>query len=341
MTLHFRSYALTPVATNDGPFVDFAPYVASINDDGVVASQATLSDGHSGVFTSDGKSVTDIAVTASTACPARLFSSHPDINQAGKLAVYATLKSGDEAVLLLHPDGSMAATDARERFNGIGPLGPTMNEHDDVAVRGTSQDGRACICVRRGAQFRAIAKAGDRFCGFEGLPVINNAGHVVFRAILPDDQQGIFVQRDVQCASVAMTGSDFEEIARFPTMNDRGTVAFAARRTSGASGIFTVASGRLACVVDAEAGFESFRGVLINNAGPVAFYGTPAGGQLGIYSGTDPIRHRVLGLGHTLFGATVVDFALNPVSINELGQMAIRVALDDRRQFILRGDPVA
>ncbi|HJV68969.1 hypothetical protein, partial [Ideonella sp.] len=68
---------------------------------------------------------------------------------------------------------------------------------------------------------------------------------------------------------------------------------------------------------------------------------TPAGGRLGLYTGTDPIRHRLLGLGDTVFGATVVDFALNPVSINGLGQMAIRVALGDRRQFILRGDPVA
>jgi len=343
MTLHFRPYTLTRIATNEGRFVAFAPYVASINDDGVVAFQATLSDGHSGVFTSDGKSITDIAVTSSIACPARLFSSHPDINQAGKLAVYATLKSGDEAALLMHPDGSMAATDARGWFSGIGqlgPLGPTMNEHDDVAVRGTLHDGRACIGVRRGAGFHAIAEAGDRFCRFEGLPVVNNDGHVVFRADLPDDSRGIFVHRDGQCAAVAMTGKDFEELARFPIINDRGDVAFAARRTCGVWGIFTAASGRLTCVVDAEAGFESFRGVLINNAGPVAFYGTPAGGQLGIYTGPDPIRHRILGLGDTVFGATVVDFALNPVSINELGQMAIRIALDDRRQFILRADPV-
>ena len=341
MTLHFRPYTLTPIATNDGRFVDFAPYVASINDEGVVAFQATLSDGHSGVFTGDGKSITDIAVTASTACPVRLFSSHPDINQAGKLAVYGTLKSGDQAVLLMCPDGSISATDARDRFCGIGPLGPTMNERGDVAVRGTSQDGKACIAVRRGARFHAIAEAGDRFCGFEGLPVVNNDGHVVFRANLTDYSQGIFVHRDGQCAAVAMTGNDFEEIARFPIMNDHGAVAFAAKRASGAWGIFTADSGRLACMVDAEAGFESFRGVLINNAGPVAFYGTPAGGQLGIYSGADPTRHRVIGLGDTIFGATVVDFALNPVSINELGQMAIRIALDDRRQFILRGDPVA
>ena len=39
--------------------------------------------------------------------------------------------------------------------------------------------------------------------------------------------------------------------------------------------------------------------------------------------------------------ATVVDFALNPVSVNERGQMAIRVALADGRQFILRADPAA
>lgn len=354
MPLQFRTYTLTPIATNDGRFVDFAPYVASINDDGVVAFQATLREGHSGVFTSDGQSITDIAVTSSSTCPARLFSSHPDINQAGQLAVYATLKSGQEASLLTQPDGSITAIGGRDALSGIGPLGPTMNERGDVAVRGTSPDGRACIHVQCGAHFQAIAEAGDRFSSFEGLPVVNNDGHVVFRADLPNDQQGVFVHRDGQCAAVAMTGNGFEEIARFPIINDRGDVAFAARRTSGAWGIFMAASGAVSepvgpgraplgqptCVVDAEAGFESLRGVLINNAGPVAFYGTPAGGQLGIYTGTDPIRHRLLGLGDPLFGATVVDFALNPVSINEHGQLAIRVALDDQRQFILRGDRV-
>lgn len=345
MTLHFRPHgiphSLTPIATSDERFVDFAPYVASINDEGVVAFQATLSGGHSGIFTGDGQSVTDIAVTASTACPARLFSSHPDINRAGQLAIYATLKSGDAAVLLLHADGSMTPTDARDRFSGIGPLGPTMNERGDVAVRGTSPDGQACIRVRRGGRFHAVAEAGDRFCGFEGLPVVNNDGQVMFRANLPGDRQGVFVHRGDPCAAVATTGDDFAEIARFPMINDRGVVAFAARRPSGVSGIFTASSGRLACVVDSEAGFESFRGVLIDNAGPVAFLGTPAGGRLGIYTGTDPLRHRLLGLGDGLLGSTVVDFALNPVSINERGQMAIRVALDDGRQFILRSDPVA
>jgi hypothetical protein len=341
MTLTFRPYTLMPIATNDDRFTDFAPYVASINDDGVVAFQATLSGGHSGVFTGDGRSISEIAATTSAACPAQLFSSHPDINRAGMIAIYATLRSGTEAVLLLRADGSVATTDARDGFRGIGPLGPTMNEHDDVAIRGTAEGGQACIRVRRGDRFHAIAEAGDQFRAFEGLPVVSNDGQVVFRADLADGQQGIFVHRNGQCGAIVSTGSDFEEIARFPIMNDRGVVAFAGKRRSGAWGIFTAGPTGLACVVDAEAGFESFRGVLVNNTGPVAFYGVPAGGHLGIYTGPDPLRHRLLGLGDTLSDATVVDFALNPVSINEPGQLAIRVALDDGRRFILRADPAA
>jgi hypothetical protein len=340
MSLCFRPYTFTPIAANDGRFVDFAPYVASINDEGVVAFQATLSGGHSGIFTSDGRSIADVAATTSADCPARLFSSHPDINQAGRIAVYATLKSGEEAVLLMHPDGSLVAVDARSGLIGIGPLGPTMNEHDEVAFRGTSSGGRACIGVRRGARVDVIAEAGDPYGGFEGLPVVGNKGQVLFRVNLPGDRQGIFLHRDGRCAAIETTGDDVEEIARFPTMNDHGAVAFAAKRRSGAWGIFIAASGKAACVVDADAGFESLRGVLINNAGPIAFYGTPTGGQLGLYTGTDPLRHRIIGLGDALFGATVVDFALNPVSINEPGQLVIRVALDDGRQFILRADPV-
>ncbi len=38
-------------------------------------------------------------------------------------------------------------------------------------------------------------------------------------------------------------------------------------------------------------------------------------------------------------GSTVVDLALNPVSINAVGQLAIRVTLADGRQFVLRADP--
>jgi hypothetical protein len=340
MSTPFKPYTLTSIATNSGRFADFAPYVPSISDAGVVAFQAALADGHSGVFTGDGQSIVDVAVTASAACPAREFASHPDINRAGTLAVYAALKAGGEAVLLVQPDGRITpVVDGADGFCGIGPLGPTMNEDGDVAFRATLPDGRASVGLWRGGRLHAVADAGERFASFEGLPVVGQGGQVVFRAGLPGGQQGVFVHGPGRCDAVVVTGDELEEIGRFPAMDDHGVVAFAARRRRGGWGVFSASAGRLACLVGAEAGFEGFRGVLVNNAGPVVFYATPVGGQLGVYAGADPARHRVLGLGDSLFGAAVADFALNPVSVNAQGQLAIRVALADGRQFILRGDP--
>ncbi len=339
--MNFKPCVLTPIATNDGRFTDFAPYVPSISDNSVVAFQAALDGGHSGVFTGDGRAIREVAMTMSAGCPADCFMSHPDINRAGQVCVYATLRGGGGAVLRVQADGGVETLAAPALFSAIGPLGPTMNEQGAVAFRATTAEGRACVRVWRGSACDEIAEADDHWLGFDGLPVVSDAGQVVFRAALPGDRQGVFVaQRERRCDTVAVTGDEFEELGRFPVIDDHGVVAFTARRGGGGSGVFTVTAGRLACVVGGDAGFESFRGVLVNNAGLVAFYGTPAGGQLGIYTGPDPLRHRLLGLGDTLFGARVVDFALNPVSVNARGQLAVRVALDDQRQFILRADPV-
>ena len=45
--------------------------------------------------------------------------------------------------------------------------------------------------------------------------------------------------------------------------------------------------------------------------------------------------------GDALFGSTVADFALNPVSFNDAGQVAIRATLANGRQLIVRADPAA
>jgi hypothetical protein len=338
-TLRARSYSLTTIASTGGRFVDFAPYVASISDNGVLAFQATLVDGHSGVFTSDGGSITDIDVTTTPASPMQAFVSHPDINRAGAVCIYAKMKNGEQA-LLLYADGKVASTGVPEQLAGIGPLGPTMNEQNEVGYRGTAPSGQAGIYLQRGSESLIVALAGETYRSFDGLPVVNNRGQVAFRVDMQDDRQGVVIYQAGRCDTVATTGDGFTEISRFPIVNDHGTVVFAANHQANGPGIFAVDADGTHCWVDAVTGFESFRGVLINNAELVAFYGTPIGGRLGIYAGPDAQQHRVLGLGDTLFDATVADFALNPVSVNESGQLAIRVALSDGRQFILRGDPL-
>lgn len=346
MRLSTTPLTWTTIAANDDRFTDFAPYVASIDDAGRVAFQATLPDGHTGVFIGDGDTVDDVAVTSDAACPVTRFASHPDIDRAGDLSVYGVLANGEQAALRITPDGRVTSAGARDGLSGIGPLGPTANRPGDIALRATTRDGRACIAAWRGLRCERIAEAGERFQAFDGLPVVNDAGLVVFRADAPDGRQLVVLQRGEGCDVLASTGEgDLAELGRFPVLTDRGLVAFVARRASGGWGIFTVdadaGAGSLACVHASEPGFESFRGVLANDAGLVAFYGTPTGGRLGLYTGPGARHDRVLGLGDPLFGSVLVDFALNPVSVNVRGQLAVRVALDDGRQFILRGDPVS
>ncbi len=104
--------------------------------------------------------------------------------------------------------------------------------------------------------------------------------------------------------------------------------------------MFTASAGEIATVIDTSSPFESFRGVLLNNAGRMIFYATPRGGELGVFTGRDPLNDCLLSVGASLFGSTIVEFALNPVSMNDVGQVAIRVKLANERQIVLRADPV-
>jgi hypothetical protein len=78
------------------------------------------------------------------------------------------------------------------------------------------------------------------------------------------------------------------------------------------------------------------RGALVDDEGNVVFFATPKGGALGVYDGAERL---IVGVGAPAFGARVVDFALNPASINADGHLALRVALDDGREVIARADP--
>jgi hypothetical protein len=140
-------------------------------------------------------------------------------------------------------------------------------------------------------------------------------------------------------ATVVATGDMFGALGAFPAMNDAGTLVFCASLRAGGSGIFSASRGEIEPVIDERAPFESFRGALIDGDGVIAFYATARGGTLGVFTGPDPNADRLLAMGAPLLGSTVVDFALNPVSINEEGRLAVRVTLAHGRQVILRADP--
>lgn len=182
-------HSRTVIATTGGRFSDFMPYVASVNDAGIVAFQATLQGSGTGVFLGSGGPVAQVAGLISLAG----VTSHPDLNGAGAISFYGTLAGGGQGVFL-HRDGRLQpVADSRGAFVSIGPAGPTMNEAGVVAFRADRLPGVSGIFVGDGASTAMVADTQGRWSQFYGLPVINNSGTVVFRADRSDGLQGIYL----------------------------------------------------------------------------------------------------------------------------------------------------
>ncbi|MEZ0373937.1 MAG: choice-of-anchor tandem repeat NxxGxxAF-containing protein [Candidatus Sericytochromatia bacterium] len=331
-------------------FNDFSPYAAAIDADGRVAFQAGLKNGFSGIFAGSGGAVDSLADCDTG--PYSDYYSHPAI-ASGCCCFYAGLRSGGQGLFLLRQGQIIRLAEtlsANSPFTRIGPLGPTINVSGMVAFRADSVQGTNGIYSAVEGRQITIAETGPRFRGFQGLPVINASGTVVFRADLCDGGQGIYIGSSAGLTPIAETGVHFCELGLFPSMDDAGAVVFKAGLTAGGEGIFAVSGGQLRSMIgtnDTDCGFAGFRGALIGPAGNSVCFATPMvgqhggqhGGQLGVFSGPDPMHDRVLALGDELCESRVTDFALNHVSLNALGQMAIRVALANGRQLILRSDP--
>jgi hypothetical protein len=325
---------LMVIAGNSGPFSDFGPYVPSINDRGTVAFFATRRGGATGVFSGDGGPIQTLHQKAT-------YRSHPDINDDDTLCVCADLADKSQVVLFGKP-GAPPEVITHEGIPSIGPLGPTINAAGAIAFRATSAAGRAGIYVAADGELTRLAEVGDRFGGFDGLPVSLDDGSVIFRADHSDCSQSIHRWRAggaLDC--IVQTGEMFGELGRFPDANARGTVVFTATRRDGTSGVFTIdASGAITPAVESAKVFENLRAALIDDTGRIVFCATPGGGELAIYAldGAGAVPRRIIGLRDEFGTCPLTDFALNPVSFNNAGQIAVRLKLADGRQFIARLD---
>ena len=325
-------FALVPVADTGDRFADFAPYVPSIDPRGRVAFQASLRSGGSGVFLARDGSIADLALTGDLIDD---FMSHPDISSDGSWCAYATLRSGEQAVVLGRAGRVAPIADTRGSLTRIGPLGPVMNEAGVVAFRADTDSDRHVIFKADGASIVPVADS-RRFSAFHGLPVINRSGRVVFRADFEGGGQGIIADDHGVPITLADTTGAFAELGRFPCLNEAGLVAFSATLRDGRAGVFLATGDEVVPVVAAAGEFESVRAALLDDGGGVLFFATPRGGALGVY---DAMSRKVLSIGDDLFGSTVTDFALNPVSINGAGQFALRLKLENQKQLIVRADP--
>jgi hypothetical protein len=325
----------TLIAATGERFSGFAPYAASVSDDGTVAFQAALRGGSTGVFTGGGEAIAEVAGPILVSG----VTSHPDLNEAGAVSFYGGLPDGGQGVFLLQHGRLQTVADTGDVFVAIGPAGPTMNDAGMVAFRADRMPGESGIYLGDAAVVTTVADTEGPWRRFHGLPLIDGGGTVVFRADRKDGVQGVYSGRGGSVRTVAETGGELVAIAPFPSADDRGSVAFAATLRGGDQAIVTVDEDGTMRIVDTGGAFESYRGALITGGGTVVRIATPWDGSLGLFAGPDPEADRILAVGDPLLGSTVEEFAANPVSVNAAGQVAIRATLEDSRELIVRADP--
>lgn len=324
-------YSLAVVAETGDRFADFTPYVAAIDDRGSVFFSAAVTGGGSGVFRSDGTLITPVVELDADGdwevC------SHPDADDRGAVCFYAENAGGTTALFGAHAGDNVELTDA------AGPLGPTVNAEGTIAFRAPLAGGAEGVFTIGSGVVTPVADTADRFVEFRGLPVIDAGGRTIFRADDRDGREGIHVHSRNGLETVVETGDRFESLGFFPFAHDAETIVFCGSTRERGPGVFLACAGSVTRLVGTDAGFESFRGALLNGADDLVYYATPIGGELGIYTGPDIEGDCLLEVGRVLLDSTVAGFALNPVSINRAGQLAIRVMLESGRQLILRADP--
>lgn len=327
---------LCVIARNEPPLASFGPYVPSINDRGEVAFQATLSGGGTGVYIGSEALIEPVVEWRGT--EAGSVVSHPDLSSDRGVCFYARGSPEDGGVLVVREGVTMRVAPS------FGPLGPTMNDEGDIAFRALDPDGAERVCLWNPVGVRVLASVGGDIASFEGLPVVNRAGAVAYRATLRDRTQVIRVVDADATRTIASTGAELTELSCFPSMNDRGVVVFVGISGDGGADVLAHVPGqgahldRLESLASLADGFESLRGALVSSRGTVVVIGTRRAGSMGVHTGLGA-ADRVLCLGDPLFGSSIADFALNPVSMNSLDQLAIRVRLADSRELILRSDP--
>ena len=186
-----RAVAWTVIATTGERFAGFSPYVASVDDAGVVAFQASVTGGGTGVFSGDGGE----AIGAPASSLVAGVTSHPDLNGVGVVSFYGERAGGGQAAFVVRNGRTDVIADAQGGFSSIGPAGPTMNEAGSVAFRADRSPGVSGVFLWDGETVFTVADVEGGWREFHGLPLADEAGTVVFRADRSDGVEGMLSRR--------------------------------------------------------------------------------------------------------------------------------------------------
>lgn len=349
-------YSFTRIADDTVTAAEIGVAPAALNDAGQVAFMAGGPPGAAGVFMGSGGPLTTVADTTgefralgfpSFGIPlSRGFASIDGLGQVTFAAVTRDSRNGYFA----GPDGAVIVADTTPpilRFDGDVFSSGSGSATTFEALELVNQGLRLAILVGNGGPLTRIADTSQDFAVLDLAPRVNASGLVAFHATRRDGSEGIFVGSGASLTTIADTSGPFAAFTDAPAIADTGAVLFQAtlKVSPGHArihGLFLSRGGTIRTVVDDTGAFTSFGfAPAVNARGEVAFEGTTKSGRVGIFTGRDPNEDCVIAIGAPLDGSTVFDLSTSSfrTSLNNKGQIAFSVQLEDGRTGVYRADP--
>lgn len=341
-------FTFTKIADNLSPKFSAFPDLPAINAGGTTVFRASLDAGGTGIFTSAGGPVTDVALSSG---PIFNGFDNPVINSSGIVAFFGVTETGNTGIF--SSAGGVITTIALSTpspISNVSPSSTSINSGGTVAFRMSMQGGSTAIYTGSGGPTTTIAlSSGPVFSIFGDGTSINAAGTVAFQANLDSGAgggNGMFSGAGGATTTIAQSsGTTFGDIAfaNTPSINEAGNVAFTAILDAGGSGVFRGAGGSTTTIVASANSIFSYFGSSpsLNSSGVVAFRAALNDNGFALYLGNSGDLTRVIGKGDDLFDSTVINLDMGSNGLNDNGQLAFTYALANGANGIAIANPVA
>ena len=369
------AYTFTPIAVAGGP-IDRFERPPQIDDSGRVAFFARMSDGNYIHYLGNGyeDGLSDyVRIADSSGSPFNILRGGPRIDRNGDVAFAATIGdqifglhgiyvgNGDEGQL----EGYTTIVDSNGSIAGQGIEYANVIDFEAGRVlfsaRLDRSDGPIVEAILGGDGSEStyddfITYSLGRYTAQD----MNASGTVLLRKSGLSGSNGLYLAHggETDLGDYFPVVTDVGPLSGFPysSLNDDGMVAFTAGLPDEEEAIL-VGDGSEASVEDylriagTDDGFlhQYLSDVNLNNAGVVAFraFFDESGAENqasffpnGVFTGSDIIADRVIATGDSLFGTTVRDVEISNNSLNDAGQLALEVSLNDGHTVIVRADPI-
>jgi len=335
----------------------------AINNNGQVVFFAELKSGDQGIYVSTGVSAPKIIVDNKSDSIFSSFGQGLALNNDGTVAFFADVDAGGQGIFTSNGvSNTQQIAHTNGTYSNFAP-GLAINDNGTVAFFANLDNGGQEIFTSNGNKTIQItnctgAGSSEQQCPLSSgnldplAPDINNQGMVSFVShygVFTGDENGNYL-------IVADQTNFWNGSYREANINDQGKVsAFA--HNNGAGQVIFKADGINGELIagnnyDESGTPDTFYNVgtsSINNKGLVAFMANQvvegssafSNQDKGIFVGSNAVEDKVIGIGDTLFGSTVVDLAMDRQSLSDDNEIAFWAKLEDGTEGIYRANNIA